>query len=326
MDDMNFSQYALNSGGIVEPLIIPSEHTNGTGLFNPSVFVDGNDIFVNIRHCQYTLYHSEKNNYEHQWGPLLYLNPENDISLTTTNYFGILDENLILTSFDKIDTSNFDRKPLWEFVGLEDCRIVKWEEKFYLCGVRRDTTTNGVGRMELSEIDIPNSFEEINRHRIPVPENSDSYCEKNWMPILDQPYHFVKWSNPVQIVKYDIKTNTTKTVFLGNLKENMMQNLRGGSQVMPYKDGYICIHHITYLFRSEQDRKNATYRHVFTYWDKNWNVLKQSKQFDFMGANIEFCCGMSKYKDDYIITFGLQDNASYVLKISEDALENFINE
>ena len=45
-----------------------------------------------------------------------------------------------------------------------------------------------------------------------------------------------------------------------------------------------------------------------------------------MGANIEFCCGMAKYKDNYIITFGFQDNASYVLKISEDALENFINE
>ena len=326
MKDMNFSQYVLNSGGIVEPLIIPSEHTNGTGLFNPSVFADENYIFVNIRHCQYTLYHSEKNNYEHQWGPLLYLNPENDISLTTTNYLGILDENLILTSFDKVDTSDFDRKPLWEFVGLEDCRIVKWEGKFYLCGVRRDTTTNGVGRMELSEIDISNSFKEIDRHRIPIPGNSNSYCEKNWMPILDQPYHFVKWSNPVEIVKYDIKTNTTKIVFLGKFRENSMQNLRGGSQVIPYKDGYMGIQHITYLFRSEQDRKNAKYQHVFTYWDKNWNVLKQSKQFDFMGANIEFCCGMAKYKDNYIITFGFQDNASYVLKISEDALENFINE
>ena len=97
-------------------------------------------------------------------------------------------------------------------------------------------------------------------------------------------------------------------------------------QVIPYKNIKIDIQHITYLFRSEKKKKNATYRHVFTYWDKNWNILKQSKQFDFMGANIEFCCGMAKYKDNYIITFGFQDNASYVLKISEDALENFINE
>jgi len=323
----NFANYCLDNGGIVKPLVISSEITKGTGLFNPSVFVEDNKIIVNVRHCQYTLYHSELNNYEHQWGPLLYLNPENDISLTTTNYICNLSENLDVESVIKVDTSELDKPPLWTFVGLEDCRLVKWDGKFYLTGVRRDTTTNGQGRMELSEIELSeNSAKEINRYRIPAPAPDNSYCEKNWMPILDQPYHYVKWSNPVEVVKYNIDTKKCEGVYLGGIDSSINHNLRGGSQVIPYRDGYLALHHVTYLYKSEQGRKNATYRHQFTYWDRNWKVIKRSKIFDFMSAKIEFSCGMAKYNNDYLITFGFQDNAAFVLKISENALENFIND
>ena len=41
-----------------------------------------------------------------------------------------------------------------EDARLEDARLIKWLNKYYLSGVRRDTTPNGVGRMELSEIEI----------------------------------------------------------------------------------------------------------------------------------------------------------------------------
>ena len=34
-----------------------------------------------------------------------------------------------------------DEKPLWTFIGLEDARMVQWSNKYFLCGVRRDTTT-----------------------------------------------------------------------------------------------------------------------------------------------------------------------------------------
>ena len=323
----NFAQYCLKSGGVVKPLIIPSDFTNGTGLFNPSVFIDDDGtILVNIRHCQYTLYHSETGKHEHMWGPLLYLNPQNDISLTTTNFLCELREDLSMKRVYQIDTSELDKKPKWTFVGLEDCRIVKWEGKYYLSGVRRDTTTNGQGRMELSEINYPSQpLREISRQRIPSPGKNDSYCEKNWMPILDQPFHYMKWSNPVEIVKYNPEDKTCITVFTGEKRDDIALNLRGGSQVIPYKDGYIALQHITYLYKSPAGRKNATYRHQFTLYDKKWNTIKQSRIFDFMDAKIEFSCGMARYKNDFIITFGFQDNIAYIAKISETGLEEFIN-
>ena len=327
---MNFVKLALNHGGSIKPLIIPSEHTNGTGLCNPSVFVDDGKILVNVRHLQYTLYHSELNNYEHPWGPLVYLHPENDWTLTTTNYMCELDKNLDISHWFKVDTSKLDQKPLWEFVGLEDTRIVKWHNKFYLIGVRRDTTPNGQGRMELSEIEFTNnSVKEISRFRIPVPGvdegDRSSYCEKNWMPILDMPFHFVKWTNGTEVVKVIPEENRTETVYLKDWV-SCNRDLRGGSQVISYKDGFLTLNHETDLYFSEAGRKDATYRHKFTYWDKDWNIIGFSPSFSFMETKVEFSCGMSKYEDSYLISFGIQDNASYILKIPANTMEDFIHE
>jgi predicted GH43/DUF377 family glycosyl hydrolase len=320
------AKYVITNGGSLHPLVIPASETNGTGLMNPSVFVDNGKVVMNLRHCQYTIYHAEKGIFEHQYGPLVYLNPENDITLTTKNFFCELDEKMNIVKSTKVDTSKLDVKPIWEFIGLEDARVVRWSGKLYLCGVRRDTTTNGVGRMELSEIEVSaDSVKEISRVRIDAPAPNTSYCEKNWMPVLDKPYHFIKWTNPTEVVKADPVTGACETVVLQELNAGYSGNIRGGSQVIPWEDGYLCLNHITYLFKSELQRKNARYRHVFTKLDKDFKIQKVSKEFSFMEGEIEFACGMAQLNDDLLITFGFQDNASFLLKTPKKIVENLLN-
>lgn len=340
----NFVKHCLENGGHIRPLIIPSEITNGTGLFNPTILNDNGKLLVNIRHCQYTLFHSDLNKYEHPWGALLYLNPDDDPTLRTTNYIGDLNEDLVLTNVRKVNTDKLDKDPLWEFVGLEDGRLVKWEGKYYLTGVRRDVDTIGTGRMDLSELSInDDSVEEIKRSRIPAPFPNNSYCEKNWMPILDQPFHYVKWSNPTEVVKVVVKEEseesypdgeiaqgspnvTCETIFHGEYDGSLpVKDVRGASQVIPYKEGYLALQHLTILYETKQNKKNGTYRHQFTYWDKDWNVIKRSPMFAFLGAKVEFSCGMCHHNGYYYITFGFQDNAAYALKVKEETLEEFIN-
>lgn len=322
----NFVKKVLDAGGSITPLIIPADQTNGTGTFNPSIFNDNGKLLMNMRHCQVTIYHSEKNLYEHQWGPLCYMNPENDITLTTTNYFCEIGDDLMIKKHNVVDFSKFNQKPLWEFIGLEDCRVFRWEEKLYICGVRRDTTTNGQGRMELSEIEMDDSgVREVSRFRIPTPGDNSSYCEKNWMPVIDMPYHFVKWCNPTEVVKVDPVNKTCETVFLGNYVQKNL-DYRGGSQVIPLGQYRIALTHQTNLFQSEQGRKNAIYRHAFVIWDKNWNVVKYCEPFPFMDVHIEFCAGMAVHNKDLLITFGVQDNAAYLLRAPLKFIEDFINE
>ena len=320
----HFAKIALDAGGIVKPLIINSALTNGTGLFNPSIINDDGKLYVNIRHCQYTLYHSELNIHEHPYGPLLYFNPENDITLTTTNYFARLNEDLSIVWVQKVDTSKLDIKPVWEFIGLEDARIVNWNDILYLSGVRRDTKPNGEGRMELSAIDIGNTVKEVSRFRIPAPGADNSYCEKNWMPIIDQPYHYLKWCNPVEIVKVDPVNKACETVFHGG-KPYFDKDQRGGGQVIPFDGGYLTLTHETDLYQSEAGKKNATYRHRFIHWSKDWIPLRKSPAFSFMNAKIEFACGLAAYGDDLLVTFGFQDNAAYVLKCPQKVVKEFMN-
>jgi len=324
----NFAKLALENGGSIHPLILPASDLKGPSLTNPSVYNDNGRILLNLRNINYTLYHSEKKKFEHHWGPLIYIHPENDLHLRTWNYMCELDENMRIKWHHKIDTTNFPDKELWEFVGLEDARIVRWDRKLYICGVRRDLDTVGTGRMELSEIEITeNGVKEINQYRIPTPGDDSSYCEKNWMPILDMPFHFVKWTNGTEVVKYNIETNTTEQVFVREWKDLGCIDLRGGSQVIPFETNqHITLNHETFLFRSPQDRKDGTYCHRFVVWDEDWNIIKVSPRFSFMNAEIEFAVGMCEYGDDYLMTFGFQDNAAYLLRVPQRVVKDFINE
>jgi len=324
--EKNLVKCILNNGGDIYPLIIPSELTNGTGLMNPSVMVKDGKIFVIIRHVNYTFYHSERKLFQHPYGPLTYIHPENDIHLRTWNWYCELSDDFEINKFHKIDTSKFDiYEPLWDFVGLEDARLVEWDNKIFVCGVRRDTTTNGQGRMELSEIEISeNGVQEISRKRIELLTNPDSYCEKNWMPILDMPFHYVKWTNPTELVKFDTESGFAEIVKFGG-SIDLPRDLRGGSQILPFEDGYFAITHEVDLFKSETGRKDAVYYHRFVVWDKNFNIIKVTPEFHFMDAHVEFCIGLAEHGDSYLMTFGFQDNAAYILKSPKYLIKNFIN-
>jgi hypothetical protein len=323
----HFAKYVLDRGGVIKPLLIPGKQTNGTGLMNPSILNRDGKIIVNIRHVNYTFYHSEKKLFQHPFGPLTYLHPENDMHLRTWNLYGELDDDLNLTRVQQIDTSKFPEQEKWDFVGLEDVRLMEWDGHLYTTGVRRDLKPNGEGRMELCEIVVDDeNVTEVSRFRIPPPNDPNSYCEKNWMPILDQPYRYVKWSNPIEVVEVDPVTQSCKTVHLGKY-DYIPRDLRGGSQIVPIDDEhYLALTHEVDLFNSEVGRKDALYRHRFVMWDRDWNLKKYTDDFSIMAGDVEFAVGMCIKGDDVLITFGWQDNAAYVLKTPYNVLMDYINE
>lgn len=322
---MILGQEIRKLGGKILPLILPHNDLKGPSSANVSIIHVNNKLVINIRNLNYVLYHAENSKNAHAWGPLVYIHPEKDQTLTTYNYLCQLNEDYSIYAYSLVDTSSLDVKPLWEFVGLEDARLICWDNKLFLCGVRRDTTTNGVGRMELSEILIQdNKAKEIARNRIPAPDPDNSYCEKNWMPILDKPFHFVKWSNPTEVVKYDPYNKNTTTVIIKDYQHTNTGDLRGGSQVIPYLNYYIAIVHDVDLYYSEAGRKDAKYRHRVILWDKNFNIIRVSDQFSFLDGKIEFCVGLTEYNDKFIATFGFQDNAAFICEIPKSLMNKLV--
>ena len=304
------------------PLLLNPELFPGTGLMNPSVLVHNGQILINLRQINYTLYHSESKKFAHQWGPLQYLHPENDQTLRTKNWMMFLDDDLEVTKVLPVDTSKLDQQPIWHFIGLEDARLFNWDDKFYLCGVRRDDNTKGSGRMQLQELEIGFDYvKEVSRHKIPAPGTDASYCEKNWMPINNKPYHFIKWTNPTEMVYFNIQDGTTKTSLLDESRVLPLPNdLRGSSQVIPFNDGYLAITHEVNLYNDIQGRKDGKYRHRFVFWDRNWNLVKTTEMFHFMTGEIEFCAGLAVQNNDLLVSFGFQDNAAYLLKMPISSL------
>ena len=319
-----FAQSAIEQGGSIHPLIIDPKLTDGLGLMNPSVLVYNGKVIVNLRSVNYTFYHSEEKLFQHQYGPLTYVHPEQDPHLRTWNYYLELNDNYEITRCNKIDTSKFPDKELWDFVGLEDARLFCWDGKLFYSGVRRDEDKVGTGRMELCELVVEeNSVVQVSQTRIQPPIDPNSYCEKNWMPVVDMPYHYIKWSNPTELVRVNPETGESEKLFTRPGK-NIDGYPRGGSQVIPWKDGYVAITHEVDLFNSEVGRKDAVYYHRVLFWDKDFNLLKWSNKFFIMGGHVEFCIGLDYHNDNMIMTFGFQDNAAYLLKFPESVLEEFL--
>ena len=326
----NLVNLSLKYGGSIKPLIIPSKLTGGTGLCNATIYNDDKEgLLVNIRHVGYVMHHVEfEQKYWGMWGCMQYMNPEEFQFLETVNYLCHLDDDLNITRLSKINTTKYDKPPLWDFIGQEDVRLFRWEDKLYTCGVRRDIDEIGTGRMEMCEVELDGEeFVEVTRDRIEVPEK-EGYLEKNWMPVLDMPYHFLRHADPVELVKVDCKNNNCKPVIKKDWSEKISNtklktgDLRGGSQVIPFGEYRLCITHECFFpHHPVGNGKDAHYHHRFVFYDKDWNIVKVSKQFKFMDAMIEFNCGLTEIGEDLLITFGFQDNAAYILKMPKIILE-----
>jgi len=315
---------------LIQPIYIKSDATNMGGLCNASLCYHNDILHVIIRSVEYTIHCCEgeekyQSNYE---GPLAYYHKDSDLTLKTVNYYGILNpDTLILESYNKIDTTKCDTHPLWCFIGLEDVRLVNWNNIFYAIGVRRDTTTNGQGRMEFSELELgKNKVNEVNRIRIESP-NIHSYCEKNWMPIKNKPFHFVRWTNPVEIVEVNLNTANAKVIYSNTIKFYIMPyELRGGSQLVEWDtSSYLSIiHECDFVPKNFNGNKNASYYHRFVIWNNDFSVKYISSSFNFMSTKIEFCIGLEVIEDYAIILFGYQDNSCYALKLKKNTLNNII--
>ena len=330
--------YALKRGGSIHPVCVPTEVLgNESGIMNPSIFLHKGKILVNVRHVNYILYHSEGKQFPHQWGPLVYVHPENDVTLRTHNVIAELDNNLNLKNAQRVNMV-LDTDPTWNFIGLEDARLFSWDDKLFLCGVRRDCYDDkGKGRMEMCHIEfIENEWREISRHPIPAPGDDSSYCEKNWMPILDMPYHFVKWTNPTQVIKFNIEEGTTENaIYDPNKYVQASKDYRGGSQVIRINDQQrMAFVHETNLLRDPFGRKDGNYAHRVIIWDNDWNIIHRSREFHFLGTyydhvkaqdyNIEFVTGATMQGNDILISFGWQDNASYILRMPWKTFSEFL--
>ena len=326
--ESNFAKYCLNRRAVIKDLVIPVDNTNWPGICNPSILNDDGKLKLVLRNVNYALnasYYDNKN--WDSWGVLHYIIPNKDHAgkhLRTQNFICDIDDDCMITNYNLVKTNKYDKKPKWEFVGHEDARLVRWDGRLYMSGVRRDDNTTGVGRMSLCGID--DKCNEVIRKKIDGPNLG--YCEKNWMAITDMPYCYVRTTHPItEIVKVDPKSGKYSTILKteSNLNTGHDMMVRGSSQVIPWKDGkHIALTHTCNLWINELDKKVSRYHFQFVVWDKDWNIEKISKMFTFNDFTVEFSNGLAIKDGKFYIPFALQDNMSFIMKVDEQVIEDFI--
>jgi hypothetical protein len=331
----NLAKQIIDDGGDIAPILIPFHISEGWSQTNPSVIVINGEIIVNLRCVEYSLIHSDKDQkFWSRWGPLTYSHSENLMALRTFNVLCKMNPNTLLVEKQaRINTSELDTPPIWTFHGLEDCRLSYWEGKLYAIGVRRDVKPNGEGRMQYQEIDFSFNDEpyarEVKRNRIEPPFDAPSYCEKNWMPVLDKPHHFIKWTNPTELVKANLETNKSDQIHIGQKTIPLSNDQRGGSQVIKWGDGWLALTHeyTPVHLNNEFGYKDAYYFSRFVQWDSDWNIIGTSDSFSFLDGRIEFVVGMDHLNEDsVVITFGFCDCGAYIVRMNKNTIQKMINQ
>lgn len=325
-----FINYCLMGGATVMPLDIDIHDPMWPGYCNPSIMWDeqDQDFKLIVRNVNYVLHGSKDPVKNHSsWGPILYSIPyEDGRNLKTRNFLGSSKDPINEPwQMKLIETRKYT--PQWEFQGQEDARIVRWDGKLYTTGVRRDDNKDGHGRMELMRISEKGAIE-VSRLKVKALDEN-AYCEKNWMPIKDMPFHYVQMANPTVVVKTDPKTGKTEEVVRKDFRKGFVDErfdlLRGSSQVVRWGDYWITIVHTCELWLTASDRKFARYHHVFMVWDQDWNIVKMSPLFNFANFGVEFTCGLEFHDGKFYIPFALEDNFVFLAIVEEEVIRKFID-
>ena len=316
-------RYLLENGGRISSLDI--KYPNEDGILtsmNPSIWaIDNNTAYINIRGVNYNLFNCYSREITQDDQPIAYVCKEST-HLITENYFGIIDLNTFeISNMTKVEMM-YLHEPNWAFVGLEDARIIVWDNNIWLCGVRRDIKDDGEGRMELSKIEwINNHWKEVERHRIPASGDNTAYLEKNWMPIVDQPYTWLKWCWPVEIATYNVENNKLDVLLKDH---NCGACYRGDSHVVRYGNYYYCFVHNCYN-KQLNPRTNARisrYYHHILKFDLNMNFISSIGPFAYSNDfSVEFGCGLCLINDKMYLTFCENDGASFIIEFDASLIE-----
>ena len=228
--------------------------------------------------------------------------PSGSKSVVNASYFSYLSENLFPTGWQKIKfTSPPDLSR-----GVEDARLLRRGSDWYLNVVMLESHTPRA-RVAIYKL----SDDLIAEHIKTYDGQTAGKPEKNWMALLES-----------DDLNFDFVSC-------------MPDNIRGGSSLIPWGDGYLAICHTTYLHSVKyynpyifgvQDGIKRTYTHRFVVFDRDLKITGKSKEFFLISRGIEFATGLIEIDKDLVISFGRDDKESWFGKISITAVEKMLKE
>ena len=308
--------FAIEHGGI--NTVIPTSHElidNLNQLYNdryhttnPSCVVYKNDFLINCRAINYT-----KEYCSYKFNPTQHnINQIYPNNLEYINSFNILyyKDNVQYLSTPE---GNFHS----QYNGLEDVRMVVWNDKLYVYGTRWDIITNK-GRVCIYELD-----DELNSvHCIVCDADWLMDCEKNWAAIEDKPFTFIYSTNPLVIIEINPETGEINVIKETSYNTNI-PSLRGSTPLVKLpQGGYLTITHESPRYEGSIYELHYTER--FVIYTNDLNIGYVSQPFVFTNDLCEFCCGLQIYNDYVYVTYSELDCTANLLTFPLNILNDVI--
>jgi hypothetical protein len=201
--------------------------------------------------------------------------------------------------------------------GFEDCRLYTSHDRFYASSTVRDL---GDGRCEMAILSLeeaggPHAWAVMSA-RV-VRDYEHDRAQKNWMPVLGQPDDaFLYLCDPTTVI--DCKPGgTALRSRVIDLDQNLTE-LRGGSQVIPYGDGWLClVHEVVWT-------PGRMYLHRFVRLDANFVITVVSEPFYFERKGIEFAAGLALDGGKLVASYGVNDASAHLAFFDVAAIDELL--
>ncbi len=275
---------------------------------NPSIIVRDDGLLCVYRGCNHLLrQHGYKRFYGSWSSPLA----------DSQNYIADVSYDLECRRADLIeDRHSRARNDCLD--GIQDVRIFEWSGEIFAIGAGCNFRPYLEKKSSLAHFTMVLAKLNGNKLDIITAFNSGKPTEKNWMPwLIEDELYFIYSSDPLIVLHYDRQRNSLKDV--SGKPEKLLSKCRGGSNMIPYGNGYIGIVHT-----KDTTNNKMIYRHRALIASRDFSVSKVSPEFSFEGEDVEFCAGLAIKNGNIYFSYGVFDEAAVILRMPLDKAMEFL--
>jgi hypothetical protein len=190
--------------------------------------------------------------------------------------------------------------------GYEDCRIFSLGESLHASATALDTYAT------MTVLDLNEDGDIVGAH-----SQKSGRHEKNWMPaVVGQDLKFIYSTESGTVLTYD-RTTYEVCPPVEELPSGKFGHLRGGSQLCAFEDGFIAVVH-------QVHSSPTTYLHRFVSFDRDLRVVNLGEPFHFRRVGIEFCAGLARWRDRWVVSFGVADKEIHLGLVEDDVVRRMI--